>query len=102
IRLIVPSRCPMCIGAMNGDGLAINRLATWDEISDEFTLFPDDEARQAYATWANLSVEDMKAEIDRREQFLGDLMDTQTVDIPDVNEAVEEFYLKSNRPSGEG
>ncbi|MCH8815463.1 MAG: hypothetical protein IH957_10290 [Chloroflexi bacterium] len=86
----------------NGDDISIGRLATWDETSDEFTLFPEDDAQQAYAEWAGLSVEEMTVEIDRREEFLRGLMDSQTVDISDVNEAVEEFYREPNRPTGEG
>ena len=86
----------------NGDDLSIDRLAIWDETSDEFTLFPDDHAQQAYAEWTGLSVDELTVEIGRRERFLLDLMDSHTIGIPDVNEAVEEFYRESSSPTGEG
>jgi len=86
----------------NGDDLSIGQLAVWDEGSDEFTLFPDDNARRAYAGWAGISADELTVQIDRREEFLRDLMDSGTTDIPEVNEAIEAFYLESIRPTGEG
>jgi type IV secretory pathway ATPase VirB11/archaellum biosynthesis ATPase len=86
----------------NGDDLSIAQLATWDEVDDVFTLFPDDNARRAYAEWAGLSDTELIAQVERREQFLLDLLDQGTTEIAEVNEAIEAFYLEANQPTGEG
>ena len=86
----------------NGDDLSIGQLAAWDETVDVFTLFPDENARRAYAEWTGLPDAELSAQIERREQFLRDLIDEDTTGIPEVNEAIEAFYLESSRPTGEG
>ena len=76
----------------NNDGYAISTAATWDRGDDSFHLFEDPDAREAFARWARLSVEELGAEIDKRAGFLQALSKTDTREIPQVNAAILGYY----------
>lgn len=76
----------------NSDGYAIATAATWDRGDDTFRLFEDPDAREAFARWAHLSVEELDSEIDKRAGFLQSLSKTGMREIPQVNAAIEGYY----------
>lgn len=76
-----------------GDAYTISRLATWDRETDSFALFSDDNARRAFATWAKLSPEALDQQITERAGFLEALRNTGATSIPEVNNAIESYYL---------
>lgn len=84
-----------------GDGLAAERLAQWDAARDEFEVLAEAGQREALARWAELSPDELEAEMDRRESFLRGLLEAGAVSIPEVNTAIEGWYANeaSARPN---
>jgi hypothetical protein len=85
---------------LEGEDIAISRIATWDLNSDSFEVLPQPEHREAFARWAGLSEEALNAEMDKREGFLTTLLNTGATSIPEVNNAIESYYeeLIKTRP----
>lgn len=83
---------------LDGEDLSVNRIATWDGNSDSFDVLPKSEHREAFATWAGISVDELNAELERREAFLSTLVSTGVTAIPEVNAAIESFYDGAIRP----
>jgi hypothetical protein len=81
-----------------GEDLSVNRIAKWDLNSDSFDVLPKTEHREAFATWVGISVGELTAELDKREAFLGTLVSTGVTAIPEVNAAIESFYVEEIRP----
>ena len=82
---------------LDGEDLSLNPIATWDLDSDSFQVLADPEHRELFATWAGISVEELKVELEKREVFLGRLL-TRMSAIPEVNAAIEGFYEETIRP----
>ena len=76
----------------DGDSVGITRVATWDMGRDEFDVLTTDEQRHALTDWAGLSIEELDAEIEKRETFLNTLLNSGVSAIPEVNAAIEAFY----------
>jgi type IV secretory pathway ATPase VirB11/archaellum biosynthesis ATPase len=83
---------------LEGDEIAVKRIARWKMDDDTFEVLPNAEDREALADWAKMSVEDLDAEIEKREGFLTTLLNTGATSIPEVNNAVESFYEEMIRP----
>lgn len=83
---------------LDGEDLSVNRVATWDVSSDSFEVLPKPQHREAFATWAGMSDEELTAELERREAFLENLISTGVTRIPEVNAAIESFYEEAIRP----
>ena len=83
---------------LDGEDLSVNRIATWDGNSDSFEVLPRAEDREAFATWAGISVDELAEEVEKREAFLSTLVSTGVTAIPEVNAAIESFYEESIRP----
>lgn len=83
----------------NGSDVSIGRLAEWDRESDAFAVLEDNSQTEAFAEWAGMTLDEMDAELERRESFLQRLLDEGVLDIPLVNEAVETFYEEVLRPA---
>jgi len=83
---------------LDGEDLSVNRIATWDGNSDSFEVLPKAEDREAFATWAGISVDELNAELEKREAFLSTLVSTGVTAIPEVNAAIESFYDEAIRP----
>jgi hypothetical protein len=82
----------------DGDGLTTTAIASWDLNSDAFTVLPDTEHREVFASWAGLSEEAVDAELDKRGRFLTTLLNTGVTAIAEVNQAIESFYEGVIRP----
>lgn len=76
----------------NGDDLTTTTLASWHIESDTFDILSTADQRDALASWAKLSPEELATEIDRREGFLNTLLNTGVHSIPEVNAAIRGFY----------
>jgi len=76
-----------------GEDIAINTIARWEQEGDTFEVLADPAHRELFARWAGLPPEALEADMGRRESFLRALMDEGKTAIPDVNQAVEQFYL---------
>ena len=74
------------------NGFALSTLARWNPEDDSFTLFPSARARQEFARWASLKPKQLEAELQRREAFLQELLTSGRTAIPDVNQAIEDYY----------
>ena len=83
---------------LDGEDLSVNRIAAWDLSSNSFDVLPKPEHREAFATWAGMSDEELTAELERRETFLENLISTGVTTIPEVNAAIESFYEGAIRP----
>ena len=77
---------------LDGEDLSVNRVATWDLNSDSFAVLPEPEHREAFAAWAGVSIDELSAELEKREAFLVSLVSTGVTAIPEVNAAIESFY----------
>ncbi len=82
-----------------GDDVAIHTIARWQQDGDGFDILADPAHRELLAGWAGLSTDALEEEMGRRESFLRALMDEGKTSIPDVNQAVEQFYRE--RSAGE-
>ena len=78
------------LGLEDGE-VSVNRIASWDLSSDSFEVLPKSEHRELFAAWAGLSVDDLNAELEKREGFLNTLANTGVSSIPEVNAAIESF-----------
>ena len=83
---------------LDGEDLSVNRIAAWDLSSNSFDVLPKPEHREAFATWAGMSDEELTAELERRETFLENLISTGVTTIPEVNSAIESCYGGAIRP----
>jgi len=83
---------------LDGEDLSVNRVATWDLNSDSFAVLAEPEHREAFATWAGISADELNAELEKREGFLVSLVSTGVTSIPEVNAAIESFYEAAIRP----
>lgn len=76
------------------DSYRLLPVVTWDTETDTHALFVDQEAHEALADWANLSVAELDAEIEKRTAWLQALMDSGATSIPEFGNAIEEYYQK--------
>ena len=76
----------------NGEGYKLSRLVEWRPESDDFTMFADRSARDAFAAWACLTPVDLESLIEERAGFLDTLRSTGTREIPEVASAIEAWY----------
>ena len=83
----------------DGEDVSATTIASWKIESDSFDVLSTPPQKQALADWASLSVEEIDAEIERREGFLNTLLDTGVSSIPEVNAAIESFYEQVIRPA---
>jgi len=83
---------------LDGEDLSVNRIATWDLNRDSFDVLREPAHREAVATWAGISVDELNAELEKREAFLVSLVSTGVTAIPEVNAAIEGFYEESIKP----
>jgi hypothetical protein len=81
-----------------GDQIAVKRIARWKMEDDSFEVLPKAEDRDALASWAGISPDELTAEMAKREGFLTTLLNTGATSIPEVNNAVESFYEEIIRP----
>lgn len=78
----------------NGKGYRTAPLVAWDETSDAFQLFGDQAAHEAFADWAQLTPADLDTQVEERTEFLEALRQAGATTIPEVNNAIEEYYEK--------
>ncbi len=83
----------------DGDAISTTTLAAWKIESDSFELLSTPAQREALARWAGITLEELDAEIERREAFLNTLLSSGVVEIPDVNRAIEGYYEQVIRPT---
>jgi hypothetical protein len=76
----------------DGEDLRTTTLASWHIESDTFDILSTQAQREAFASWAKLSPDELTTEIDRREGFLTTLLDTGINPIPEVNAAIQGYY----------
>jgi hypothetical protein len=84
--------------SLQGKELSVNRIASWDISSDSFEVLGKPEHREAFAAWAGISVDELNAELERREGFLETLANTGAFQIPEVSASIESFYEEVIRP----
>ena len=78
-----------------GDGgLAVSRIATWDERRDAFSVLEDLAQRAALAERLGLPAKDFDRELARREAFLAGLLASDLRSQSEVQHALEEFRAK--------
>jgi len=65
-------------------------LARWRPEGDVFSVL-EGEGQQAFASWADITLQALDREMEARAQFLRSLYQTGVVDIPAVAQAIEEF-----------
>lgn len=73
------------------DGLEIQRIASWDERHDAFSILGESSHRDALAERLGLAPDDLDRELDRREVFLQQLVADGVESIEAVDEAVDAF-----------
>src|SRR5437870_12740488 len=78
--------------ALDGEDLSVNRIAAWDLSSNSFDVLPKPEHREAFATWAGMSDEELTAELERRETCLENLTSTGVTTSPQANAATDSSY----------
>jgi type IV secretory pathway ATPase VirB11/archaellum biosynthesis ATPase len=85
----------------NGDGFGYRTIVRWDESSDSFSILESEDDRREFAAWCGVSPDEPSLEIDRREAFLSRLVRDGASSIPEVNAAIERFYVEEirRRPS---
>jgi hypothetical protein len=83
---------------LEGDQLTVTRIATWDLNTDSFAVLEMLEHHEMLAAWAGLTVEALAKELEKRETFLTELLNTGFSSIPDVNNAIESFYEEAIKP----
>ena len=82
-----------------GDGgPTIERIVTWDEQRDAFSVLEETTHRQALAARLGLEEDAFDHELSRREEFLQRLLDEGTSSIPAVEEAVAAFRQEAPNP----
>ena len=75
-----------------GDGgLAVSRIAAWDEKKDSFSVLDDGSQRAALAARLGIDATTIEREIDHREGFLQRLLNDGTIEIEAVQRAIEAF-----------
>jgi hypothetical protein len=84
--------------AMVENARDLKRIASWDISNDSFDVLSDAEHREALAGWAGMTVENLEADLEKREGFLTTLLNTGVSSIPEVNAAIEGFYEEVIRP----
>jgi hypothetical protein len=84
--------------AMVENARDLKRIASWDISNDSFDVLSDAEQREALAGWAGMTVENLEADLEKREGFLTTLLNTGVSSIPEVNAAIEGFYEEVIRP----
>ena len=78
------------VGLM-GDGATAQRIATWDERHDTFSVLEDSESQVALAGRFGMKPDELERELARREEFLARLLAAGEGSIPAVAEAIEGF-----------
>jgi hypothetical protein len=73
------------------DGLAVRRIATWDERNDAFSVLSTPEATCAFAERLGIDPATAEAELSRREGFLQRLVEENVSEISAVQQAIESF-----------
>jgi len=76
------------------DGMTTQTAATWDMGADTFEVLRSANGREAFADWAGMTVDELGAEMERREGIIHDWMTSGATSIPEVNNAIEEFYAE--------
>ncbi len=83
----------------DGDGdLAYRSIVRWDADTDSFAILESEEDRQSLADWCGIPAETLLSEMDKREAFLARLLENGMSSIPEVNAAIERFYVEEIRP----
>jgi hypothetical protein len=72
-------------------GLAVRRIATWDERKDTFAVLATPEEQCAFAERLGIDPALIESELSRREAFLQRLLDDGVSDMPDVQAAIDSF-----------
>jgi hypothetical protein len=86
----------------DGDGFDYRTIVRWDEHADSFSILESEVDRREFAAWCDLSADELRAELDRREAFLSRLVNDGASSIPEVNAAIERFYAEEIRPRRSG
>jgi hypothetical protein len=73
------------------DGLHIERIASWDERNDIFTVLAHEEDHAALARALDIEERALEPELARRESFLQRLLADGVRDIAAVQEAIDAF-----------
>jgi hypothetical protein len=76
----------------NGNDLSMTTIAGWQRDADSFDVLSTPQQREALASWAGLSPDELEEEVRRRERALETLLSAGTESIPEVNQAIEAFY----------
>ena len=79
------------VGLIGDGGKSVERIATWDNKRDVFSVLDDESARAALADRLGMDESTLVAELDRREAFLQQLLDDDVSEIASVEEAVAAF-----------
>jgi hypothetical protein len=82
------------------DGYTTRAIASWDMNGDSFSVLPGAEDMQALAEWAGLKAAELQAELDRRESIIAGWLESGATSIPEVNNAVEAFYVEGAAARG--
>ncbi len=80
------------------DDLAYRSIVRWDADTDSFAILDTEEDRQSLADWCGIPAETLLNEMDKREAFLARLLENDMSSIPEVNAAIERFYVEEIRP----
>jgi type IV secretory pathway ATPase VirB11/archaellum biosynthesis ATPase len=80
------------VRSSDDDGLEALSAATWNMSGDRFDVLGSRSVREAFAAWADLTVEELDAEMDRREGIIRGWLEAGATSIPEVNNAIEAYY----------
>jgi hypothetical protein len=84
------------------DGLAYSSVARWEAETDSFGVLSSETHRKAFADWCGLSIDTLSSKLEKREAFLGRLVENGLSSIPEVSAAIERFYADEIRPGRSG
>jgi hypothetical protein len=81
-----------------GGGFGYRTIVRWNEHGDSFSILESEDDRREFASWCGLTAEELASEVERRESFLERLLRDGESSIPEVNAAIERFYVDEIRP----
>ena len=73
-----------------GDGYKLVKCAEWNAADDTFSVLKDENALRAFSAWAEMTPEEVEAQLRERAAFLDDLRTRGLREIPVVTEAILE------------
>ncbi len=93
--LYPPMRRVQEVAFLQPDGdedLKASTIATWDIKTDTFEVLAKPEDREGFAVWAGMSTAELEKELNRREGILTGWLKHGITSIPEINNALEDFY----------